>query len=336
MCRQNKSSNPLHGFTLVELLVVITIIGILIALLLPAVQGAREAARKMQCSNNLKQLSLGCFTHENAHGFFPSGGWGVFWTGDADHGFGKKQPGGWVYSVLPYIEQTAIHDIGMGATSDAQREAANARRIQMPLAAFNCPSRRPLAVYANGPKVALYTDWASVKAQSRSDYAANLGDDVSDANSYGPTTFSDGEAWTPDNSRLTGVMYRYSETRMADIADGSSNTYLAGEKYVDPDYYNTDEDWGDDSSMYTGQQDDTSRGVAYHSGTGPTGYTYYMPIQDTTGTMNYLYFGSAHAGGFNMAFCDGSVRSTSYSIDPETYRCLGNRKDGKALDDSKL
>ena len=96
------------GFTLVELLVVIAIIGILVALLLPAVQAAREAARKAQCMNNLKQMALGAQQHESAQGFFPTGGWGCSWTGDPDRGFTKKQPGGWIYNILPYIgEQVA-------------------------------------------------------------------------------------------------------------------------------------------------------------------------------------------------------------------------------------
>ena len=94
------------GFTLVELLVVITIIGILIALLLPAVQAAREAARRAKCSNNLKQLSLGCLTHEQANGFLPSGGWGYCWVGDANCGFDKNQPGGWVYTYCPTLSSS--------------------------------------------------------------------------------------------------------------------------------------------------------------------------------------------------------------------------------------
>jgi prepilin-type N-terminal cleavage/methylation domain-containing protein len=102
------------GFTLVELLVVITIIGILIALLLPAVQAAREAARITQCANNVKQLALGCLTHESVTKRFPTGGWGFAYTGDPDRGNDWRQPGGWLYNILPFIEQHALHDLGAG------------------------------------------------------------------------------------------------------------------------------------------------------------------------------------------------------------------------------
>ena len=110
------------GFTLVELLVVITIIGILIALLLPAVQSAREAARRAQCRNNLKQIALACLNHEHVHGFFPTNGWGTLWRGDPDRGFSIKQMGSWIYNALPYLEQPAIHDLGKGLELQYQEE----------------------------------------------------------------------------------------------------------------------------------------------------------------------------------------------------------------------
>ncbi|MDO7677282.1 MAG: DUF1559 domain-containing protein, partial [Pirellulales bacterium] len=98
-----------YAFTLVELLVVIAIIGILLGLLMPAVQSARESARKASCQNNLKQIGLGVQQHVQSNGFFPSAGWGWHWTGDADLGFGRSQPGSWIFSILPYIEETVIY-----------------------------------------------------------------------------------------------------------------------------------------------------------------------------------------------------------------------------------
>ena len=109
-----------RGFTLVELLVVIAIIGILIALLLPAVQAAREAARRSQCQNHLKQLGLAMLQHEEAHRFFPTGGWGWGWIGDPDRGFDYRQPGGWVYNSLPYLEQTGLHELQSDKSSSAR------------------------------------------------------------------------------------------------------------------------------------------------------------------------------------------------------------------------
>ena len=132
------------AFTLVELLVVIAIIGILVSLLLPAVQSAREAARRSQCLNNLKQLGLGMLNHESAHQFFPSGGWGWYWVGDPDRGTGAEQPGGWVYALLPYIEEGPLYDDGADGQPDLltpQQLAGSARRIQTPLPGHQCPSR---------------------------------------------------------------------------------------------------------------------------------------------------------------------------------------------------
>ena len=100
-----------RAFTLVEPLVVITIIGILIGLLLPAVQAAREAARQLQCRNNLKQLALAALDHEHVNHWLPTGGWGSTWVGDPDAGFGTLQPAGFFYNVLPYMEQQALHDL---------------------------------------------------------------------------------------------------------------------------------------------------------------------------------------------------------------------------------
>ena len=163
------------GFTLVELLVVITIIGILIALLLPAVQAAREAARKMQCCNNLKQLALACLGHENLTGRFPTDGWGYGWTGDADRGTDWRQPGGWIFNVLPFIDQQVLHDqgTGMGSWDDQNRKTANTQRLVTPVGGLYCPTRRSPLVY---PTWLTLANANAALLVVKSDYAINGGD----------------------------------------------------------------------------------------------------------------------------------------------------------------
>jgi prepilin-type N-terminal cleavage/methylation domain-containing protein/prepilin-type processing-associated H-X9-DG protein len=137
-----------RGFTLVELLVVITIIGILISLLLPAVQAAREAARRAQCNNNLKQIGLAILNHESAVKVFPTNGWQSMYLGHPDRGFGLKQPGGWIFNILPYLEQSALYNLQAGKTGSAL-QAAGSTLMATPVSAFYCPSRRQAKAYPN-------------------------------------------------------------------------------------------------------------------------------------------------------------------------------------------
>ena len=137
----------LRGFTLVELLVVIAIIGMLVGLLLPAVQQAREAARQMQCSNNLKNLALAALNHESSSKYYPSGGWSWSFTGDPDRGMNRHQPGGWTFSLLPFLEQNAIYQYSSNGQKDTPDKAKASEVLQMPVGVFNCPSRRTAKVY---------------------------------------------------------------------------------------------------------------------------------------------------------------------------------------------
>src|SRR5271157_2312254 len=127
------------AFTLVELLVVIAIIGTLIAILLPAVNSAREAGRRVTCRNNLKQLGLACQNHVNGQGWYPTGGWGWSWVGDPNRGFGRDQTGGWAYNVLPYIEYVYLHDMGMGTSGSPEQMAAAVQMTQTAIPTFICP-----------------------------------------------------------------------------------------------------------------------------------------------------------------------------------------------------
>ena len=307
-----------RAFTLVELLVVITIIGILIALLLPAVQAAREAARRMQCSNNLKQLGLGCLNHEQNFGHLPTGGFGCWWIGDPDLGFDRNQPGGWVFNVLPFIELENVRNLASGLQGNAKR-AALATMNSTPISMLNCPSRRPAMAYPYpypSAPIPRNADFSSNIAKA--DYAANAGDGPWGPDAGYPT--GDSTDSTGSEGTETGVIYQRSMTDMARISDGTSYTYLLGEKYLNPDYYLTGQDNGDDQSAYVGYDVDTCR------------WTRYIPWQDVPGVLQYYSFGSPHAGGYNVVFCDGSVSSISYSIDAEIHRRLGNREDGLPVD----
>jgi prepilin-type N-terminal cleavage/methylation domain-containing protein/prepilin-type processing-associated H-X9-DG protein len=328
------------GFTLVELLVVISIIGVLVALLLPAIQAAREAARRAQCSNNLKQLALAACNHEANFHYYPAGGWGsnlpydYDLIGDATYGMDWRQPGGWLFNSLSYLEAQAIHDLELGKTGADKLKAAK-QLVATPLSFTNCPTRRAPVALINA---------STNQRQAQTDYAGNGGElfwgfvkgsGSNNSSMTGPADYYEGTVnpgragWTDAIARSNGVFYGTSQTKIADIKDGASNTYLYGEKYLNAANYATNTDAGDDQNMYTGYQDDVIR----WTGTGAD--SAYAPRQDKSED-NVMIFGSAHSSGFNVAMCDGSVRSINYSIDLETHRRLGNRKDGRPLEGGKF
>ena len=320
------------GFTLVELLVVIAIIGILVSLLLPAVQSAREAARRTHCINNLKQLSLGFMTHESAHGHLPTGGWGLAWMGEPDQGFGARQPGGWIYNILPYIEEQAVRDMGSGLDRSARNQKL-AVRDATPIKTFVCPTRRDARAYEK--KTGRVPNGYTSPADARACYAVNVGDPRDSHTGSAPATLDgyDTYDWIDRSEQFRGISYERSEVEFAHIVDGTSNTYMVGERYINPDTYLSGGSPDDDWAMYTGQQDDQSRSVYFDPANDKASY---VPWQDRKGVTSRYRFGGPHSAGCHMSFCDGSVSIISYSIDASVHWRLGVRDDGKPVSRAEL
>ena len=339
MPRQRKIFHSL-GFTLVELLVLIAIIGVLVALLLPAVQAARESARRISCRNNLKQIGLALLQEHDLRGHFPFGGWGRDWVGMPRRGSGRKQPGSWIYSLLPNLEQSALHDLGDG-TLGSKKESAYTRRMQATLTLFVCSARRGVTTwpvsrpYATNPK-----PFGSPQSVARSDYAINGG--ASHVLVFpGPSSLEEGDDFnwwqsggtaTTDVSKFTGISHLRIGISLNNVEDGASNTYLVGEKHIAAMHYSSGRSPGDDASMYAGYSFNGHRFTATRSSTGEG--LNFPPLRDesenNTHDFSFARFGSAHPNSFNIAFCDGSVHGVEYEINPEIHRRLGHRMDGKA------
>lgn len=315
------------AFTLVELLVVIAIIATLIGLLLPAVQSARESARRISCGNNLKQLAMAILVHESSSSRLPSNGWGCLWTGEADRGSGQRQPAGWIYNVLPYMEYTTLHDLGLGKTGSAKSDD-HMKRISSPIPAINCPTRRS-GVFPFGDQP---VNAVKPEKVSRSDYACNGGSIYTDpftpngpfwsscGNGYcGPTTLAEGESprarqnFADKSQHATGLFFVGSIIKLVQVRDGTSKTLLLAEKHIPPSG-----DIGDNEFALCGDNHDISR------------WTDQTPVADNakeTGT-SYTRFGSSHPSSFGTTMCDGSVRFLEYSVEPSVWISVGHRDDG--------
>ena len=314
-----------RGFTLVELLVVIAILGILIALLLPAVQAAREASRRSHCKNTLKQLAIATLMHEDTYDAFPTAGWS--WTlprnvkTDKEGRFLRPkilgdQSWGWRYQLLPFIEKQAL----WGVENDFEIRAAKPPLI-------NCPSRRPPTFYGG--------EHGGINSTVLGDYVGNGGD-------------TDESGWrllglTPDpecKCRFqTGTIIWYQPSiikaktnplknplvRSNIIIDGTSHTMLFGEKYVNG-HWTSGGSWGDNAGWYVGRSWDSQR-FAVRRPRPDTHLTHLSP-KKTKGNRKYDYFGSAHPTSFNCSMADGSVRSFDFEVDMMALLQICNRRDG--------
>jgi prepilin-type N-terminal cleavage/methylation domain-containing protein len=305
-----------RAFTLVELLVVIAIIGVLVALLLPAIQAAREAAHRTECTNHLKQLGVAMQNHHDIRKYFPTGGL-VPWSWYNRYGEIPADPvagpnsdvraggvgPGWHYQLLPYLEQDALYRYETTPEIEAT-----------PVATFFCPSRR--APTTQGGRYL-------------NDYAG-----ATPANSPGSwDQFWYGQTWSvPDAQQgpYHGIIVRSGYDRhstFANITDGTSNVIAIGEKMLQKSKYNIG-DWHDDRGWTDGWDPDIMR------------YTGFRPFPDQDanaagqmpdGNGQGHHFGSAHPAGFNGVLGDGAVRTISYTIDATLFNRLGDRQDGEPV-----
>ncbi len=313
-CRRSRVNPAPGGFTLVELLVVIAIIGILVGLLLPAVQAAREAARKMQCSNNLHQLGLALHNYESKFKKFPAG-WtihGAFWSA----------------AILPELEQNPLftsllfQESGLGNWDNPS--SPNYQATRAVLSVFRCPT---------GPFMAPQ-NYNGILNRVPVSYRGNGGslvssDDASTRTVAGTQSFEEID--------LDGIFYGCSKVRFGDIPDGTSNTVAFGESRTDPDF--SKDGQGMDFWAIGGPQVDPCR---CDGGAGGTEFSEasgsFFPVPNaavtrpaTNGYLMEVAFGSFHTGGTFMGMCDGSIRFISDSIEIQAYRAIGSRNRSEAI-----
>lgn len=319
-----------NGFTLVELLVVIAIIGILIGLLLPAVQSVREAARRMQCSNNLKQIALAMHNYEAANKRFPPGQFVYINTSKPDNWMRHS----WYPGILCFVEQQALYDVYQGHYSKATRSGsysyANLPQKEAVVSTFLCPDEDILKT-KNGS--------SSTNQQGfHGNYMGNGGNtyfDFKDSkltlNTEGTTTWNIGtkDSATP-GAYLNGVFPVLKGVRMAEIQDGLSNTLMLSEIRL-----------VEDGDVGSGKEDIRARYLnSCHAGvlfstlyapntTQPDLHSYciskpYAPCASPSPGI-LVSARSAHSTGVNAAFCDASVTFISNSIDLDAYHAQASR-----------
>jgi len=323
-CRLNR--RPRAAFTLVELLVVIAIIGVLVALLLPAVQTARESARRMQCANNLHQIAIGMQNHHDVNGKLPTGG---------DKQSGVRYVIGWPAYIFPFIEQKNLRDQIDGLTTNAIFTVMPWRLLVAPhygdrpmytdsIAVFRCPSSELLK---KSPDAWKPDPEVNAINQAALHYRANGGSATQELVQGSWSR----HAWYSKS----GVIYPNSAVRFADITDGTSNTLLAGEtssalgrKLASQSWGGIQPwTWGYYNYASTATPPDDSIGwlmIDHKVVTYPIGYTGSFFTNETP-------FTSAHPNGVNMVFVDGSTRFLTKTTPLALLQAMATRGWGEAV-----
>jgi len=345
----------------VELLVVMAIIGTLVALLMPAVQSARESSRRAGCSNNLKQLATAAEAHKTSMGHFPTGGWNRNWIGHPDRGADWRQPGGWCYTILPYLGELNLYSLSSGSAGREQMVSTN-----QPM--YVCPSRRATGlVTINGtrPTGDSIVIGATVTQWTHTDYAGNRGSFATGTSSPPPSSYSPAVGDVSNRITTFGA-YGYPGTFPTSsyptdltitatsmlVVSGSLNTpqavmitgstvatggvIFAGSA-VQPaairdgfsSTYLFGEKYVPRNEYLTGAAagDQQCAYVGDSSDTLRGGQR--PPASDSTAWAAELegVFGGPHPASYNAAMCDGSVRQVSFDIDAAVHFLMAAKAD---------
>ncbi|MCG6155035.1 DUF1559 domain-containing protein [Rubinisphaera margarita] len=304
-----------RGFTLIELLVVIAIIAILVALLLPAVQQAREAARRTQCKNNLKQLGLALHNYHDVHSVFPPGGLQV-----------TSYRIGWAARIFPFLEEGAMYDEMNSLSPDALVTSTPYRYTSAPHYGDSVPYTTPVPTLAcpssplgNTSPDIQHSTLTWLVSHGAMHYRGNGGS--SDVGIIA------GSSSSRDYS-TSGIIYPTSKVRMAHITDGTTNTILLGES-------SSSKGWTDAQKKGWGGIQPWTWGYYYYSGGGflqiDNKYIQY-PINYTGSfATNNTPFTSPHAGGAHFLFCDGSTQFLSEYMDLDVLKRLSTRGEGEVI-----
>jgi prepilin-type N-terminal cleavage/methylation domain-containing protein/prepilin-type processing-associated H-X9-DG protein len=294
-----------RAFTLIELLVVIAIIAILIGLLVPAVQRVREAANRMQCANNLKQLGLASHNFTVTYQFLPPA-----WIGD-----NSLDPNGWAtwgVLLLPYLEQDAVYKLwDLRYPASRQVPAAYQQQLKM----LHCPSRPPFVLSIG--------DFAT-PGGGLTDYAACFGT-AADFDRSNGAMIPFNPPLSRDASNFPIYLTWRGQLTPASITDGMSNTFLFGEKHIRP---NSLRGRNEDRSVFGGQNNSIRRmaGIQANGNLRPL-----RPPHDQNGALANTSFGGPHPGVCQFVFCDGSVKAIRTSVSLQTLTVLITRNDGQVI-----